>query len=463
MKNMRELLAAEILASVEKNNSTVRKEFRIRDEDPAAPHFRELDIQARGAAFSLAIETVRRLNVLDRIINRVLVNNIYFTTGARGRKFPVNSVKNLSLFECAVFRVSTYRMLFEGHPAPLVTNTALECLKGKTITGSIEEANRLLRAIEQVELENIHALAADEAERLGMITFHRTWFARRMIEEMGPEQARAFLESCNENPPVYFRINTLKNVMEVKERLNEKGVIFRPDTDLDDLHVLESTVIPLPRLKAFKEGDFYIQAKSSALVAHVLDPQPGEWILDACAAPGGKTLHVAARSDYRSRILATDISESRLAQMNLNLAKYGVTNIEKRVHDFRNPLPEAVKFDRVLVDAPCTGSGTFQSRPEGKWRMKKRLVQFYSKLQRKILENTIQLVKEGGKLLYATCSVFRAENEEIIGWVLEEYPEFRSVEQEPFIGEQTESKGQRLFPHLHGTEGFCLFLLERRN
>ncbi|MHA2298714.1 MAG: SAM-dependent methyltransferase [Candidatus Hodarchaeales archaeon] len=458
---MRELIATEILASVEENNSTVRKEFRIRDDNSENPLFRDLNIQARGAAFSLAIETIRRLNVLDRIVNLAFLENKYFSLNSENRNIPVNSIKGLSLFERATFRLATYRMLFEKHPAPLVTNTALDCLKEKLVIKKVESANNLLKTIENIDLDSIYEQAADEAEKIGLETFHRTWFARHMISELGNDDARAFLSSCNDNPPVYFRINTRKNVEEIKQKLINEGVVFHRDTDLDDLQVLDSVTTPLPRLKGFKSGDFYIQAKSSSLVAHVLNPKRGERILDACAAPGGKTLHLAARSKYGAKIVATDINKTRLVEMRRNLNKYDVTNIETKRHDFREPLHRETLFDKVLVDAPCTGSGTFQSRPEGKWKMKKRLVQFYAKLQRKILENSSSLVKEGGQLLYATCSVFRTENEDVIDWFLHQFPEFVPIEQEIIIGKRTDHKGQRLFPHIHQTEGFCLFLLEK--
>ncbi|MHA1448027.1 MAG: methyltransferase domain-containing protein [Candidatus Hodarchaeales archaeon] len=452
---MRELIAAEVLARVYEKRSTIRKEFRVLENQGK---LKELSVQARGTAFSLAIETTRRQNTVDRIINQALREKIISTRIGS----IADSVKLISSFERAIYRISTYRMFFEKHTAALVTNTAVNCLKAKSLK-NIREANQLLRVIEKIDLDKMINGMTDIAEKIGLSTFHSTWFVRQMMNELGEKRAIAFLEGNNDNPTIYFRINQLKDVEEIKKSLATDGVNYHADKDLDDVYVLDSTSKPLPRLKSFKEGDFYIQAKSSALVPHVLKPGEEEKILDACAAPGGKTFHMAELTGNKARIVATDISENRLSAMEENIRKYRIKNIKCLVHDFRKPFLERGLFDKILVDSPCTGSGTFQSRPEGKWRLNKRLLKYYTSIQKKILENCCGLLKNGGKLLYSTCSVFMNENEDIIRWFIEKHDGYSPVKQDPFIGCDTEFFGQRLFPDIHKTEGFSLFLLEKNS
>ncbi|WP_338250261.1 RsmB/NOP family class I SAM-dependent RNA methyltransferase [Pyrodictium abyssi] len=291
------------------------------------------------------------------------------------------------------------------------------------------------------------------------------WFIRRMRELLGPEEAEELFRAFNQKPLISVRVNTLKaTVEEVVEALRREGkdpvvskrvpvvVKFQGPFDFDSS--------PL-----YRGGKMVIQEEASAAASLILDPKPGMTVVDLAAAPGGKTSHMAELMKNHGRIYAFDIDEKRIERMRTILRRMGITIVKIFKMDARKAprvLGEEIA-DRVMLDAPCTSTGTIAKNPELRWRIREEGLEEIVQLQREMLEAAARLVKPGGRLLYTTCSLLPEENEGNIKWFLERHPEFRLV---PLRGPYDESPllpgTMRAWPHRHGTIGFFYALLEKR-
>ncbi|RLI32049.1 RNA methyltransferase, partial [Candidatus Bathyarchaeota archaeon] len=323
----------------------------------------------------------------------------------------------------------------------------------------VEEALDILPHLE-IQLEG---LPDDEATALR--TFHPAWYVRYCTELLGRDEALRLLQAPD--PPTYIRVNTLKGSdEEIRERLRLEGVELEEEPRLE--HVLRVTDEPRPLnlLDAHRDGLFTVQDKASALAGLVAAPEPGMTVLDVCAAPGGKTGHLAQLMENRGRILSMDFSERRLDIWRREMTRLGVENAVPVLGDARKKraFPD-VEADLVLVDPPCTGTGTFNRTPSGKWRLTSRSIDRMRLIQRRILYNCADHVAEGGSIVYCTCSVTAEENEMVISDFLQVHGDFELVEAEPRLGLpglMGQDDAQRLYPHIHRCNGFYLAKLARR-
>jgi 16S rRNA (cytosine967-C5)-methyltransferase len=257
---------------------------------------------------------------------------------------------------------------------------------------------------------------------------HPDWLVDRWTQRWGAESAAELLRFNNQPPPVLARYNTLRsNPSRLIERWREEGVDydFRTyDWTGENLVFELKSFPPLAGLRSFKEGRFYVQDPSTLLAVHLLDPQPGEFILDRCAAPGGKTTYIAQRMHDDGRIIAQDRDFSRLALVEENCRRLGVSIVEiSRADDI--VFPElCAQFDRVLVDVPCSNTGVLRRRVDLRWRIRSTEIQRLHAEQLKILGETAPQVKPGGVLVYSTCSLEPEENEAVTQAFAGAHPEF---------------------------------------
>jgi 16S rRNA (cytosine967-C5)-methyltransferase len=216
----------------------------------------------------------------------------------------------------------------------------------------------------------------------------------------------------------------------------------------------------ITRTKDYRNGHFIIQDKASILVGELAKPKPGEIVLDICAAPGLKTSHLAQYMGNTGRILSVDYNRSRLQSFIVLMKRLGVKNAEPIHADATklDALPR-IEADLVLVDPPCTATGLFHKFPSNKWRLSPRSIDNMARLQKRILWNSAQRLKEGGTLIYSTCSITLEENEGVIKSLLDKMPEYKLVESTPRIG-TSGLKGmkaaQRLYPHIQECNGFFI-------
>ena len=301
-----------------------------------------------------------------------------------------------------------------------------------------------------------------EAARLN----YPDWMERRLHALFG-EKLYLAMEAMNREAPVDIRVNTLKaSRQQALDALGAEG--FVPATTHYAPHGLRlARRGPLFTTQAFRDGWFEMQDEGSQLVASLVEAGPKHKVIDFCAGAGGKTLAVAATMQGKGRILAWDISEARLSQLPKRLTRAGVHNVQARaLASESDPFIKRHKdsADWVLLDVPCTGSGTWRRNPDLKWRTEEKDLTEMTAIQKKIIESASRLVKPGGRLVYATCSLFEEENEGQVEAFLGAHPEF-SVEPvtRPNIPMNAVSNGfLRLLPHQHDTDGFFAAILKKK-
>lgn len=319
---------------------------------------------------------------------------------------------------------------------------------------------------------HLATLEDDPVGKLAVEAALPRWMAQLFVDQLGEAGAFALALSMNERAPLTLRTNRLKVDREgLLARLREQGIEARPTPWSVDGITVDGRQ-NLFQLEAFEEGLFEIQDEGSQLLAQLLDPRPGWSVIDACAGAGGKTLALAASMKNRGRILALDTDEKRLSKMAPRARRAGMHNWEARVVP-PDGLPEELvsrwggMADAVLIDAPCTGLGVLRRNPDARFRLGPDSVATFAALQKELLARYASLVKPGGRIVYATCSVAREEDEEVVEAVLAENPDLELVPPAETLGKELAdklgaSRYLRLLPHLHGTDGFFAALLRRK-
>ncbi|ASJ10863.1 SAM-dependent tRNA/rRNA cytosine-C5 methylase [Thermococcus sp. P6] len=306
-------------------------------------------------------------------------------------------------------------------------------------------------------------------ERLFSLGYSRT-FAERYYELWG-ERALRIAEAMEKPLPRCFRVNTLRTkIQELTRLLNRKGFQFKRIPGIREGFCLTREPFSITSTPEYLSGLLYVQEASSMFPAVALDPKPGETVADMAAAPGGKTSHLAQLMENRGIIYAFDVKEERLRETRLNLSRLGVINAVL-IHGSSLHIDElGVEFDRILLDAPCTGSGTIHKNPERKASRTMDDVKFCQGLQMRLLEKGLSVLKRGGVLVYSTCSLEPEENEFVIQWALEgfdvellplRYGEPALVNPFGIALSEEIAKARRFYPDRHGTSGFFIAKLRK--
>jgi 16S rRNA (cytosine967-C5)-methyltransferase len=294
------------------------------------------------------------------------------------------------------------------------------------------------------------------------------WIEKPLAARFEPEALAKLTAALNYPAPLDLRANTFKATREqVLDALEQAG-IEAGETPYGPNAVRVEGKPPVNRLKAFEDGWFEVQDEGSQLLCHLVGAKRGEMVVDFCAGAGGKTLALGAAMRSTGRLYAFDISERRLAKLKPRMAKSGLSNVHTVLIDSEHD-PKikrlAGKIDRVLVDAPCSGLGTLRRNPDLKWRQSPSSLEELTPKQASILANAARLVKPGGRLVYATCSILEAENEAIVSAFLAAHPDFKLVPASKVLADQKIALDTgdylSLWPHVHGTDGFFAAVLER--
>lgn len=275
------------------------------------------------------------------------------------------------------------------------------------------------------------------------------WLDELAVKELGEKHWSKEITALNMQAEVILRTNTLRtNKASLRKKLADEGIatVFI-DGYPDALKLVERANVF--RTDCFKDGLFEVQDASSQLVAAYLDVKPGMKVIDTCAGAGGKTLHLAALMENKGNIIATDIYESKLKKLKIRTRRAGVHNVTTKVLDSTKVMKKMKgTADRVLIDAPCSGIGVLKRNPDSKWKLEPEFVENIIKTQAEILENYSKLVKVGGKLVYATCSILPSENENQVKAFLKNNPNFTII------------KDHKVSPFKTGYDGFYMALLE---
>jgi 16S rRNA (cytosine967-C5)-methyltransferase len=402
---------------------------------------------------------------------------VYGTLRWRGRlDFLLSHVSDRVLDELdplvrSTLRVGAYQLVFSDRiPASAAVDESVRCIQAAGAERASGFVNAVLRrlAAEHGAMA-LPTLVSDPLGHLVHALSLPTWLAERWLARFGPEEAAALAEGLNRVPPRSIRVNRLRGsrealLAELRERhpdaapclLSPDGIVLgrRGDPGLDP---------------AFREGRFTVQDEASQLVVELLDPQPGERVLDACAAPGAKATAIAERVGPTGRVLALDRHERRLGLLLRDVRRLGLENVAVETRDAAQPLPERLVeggFDRVLVDAPCSGMGALRRNPDARWRVQPEDVPRLAELQQSILRGAASSLRPGGTLVYSTCTLLSEENEAVVEAFLRTAPSFRLVpraELPASLHPVTDERGfMRLFPHRNDTDGFFAARLERR-
>lgn len=326
-----------------------------------------------------------------------------------------------------ILRIALYQLIIlDRIPNHAAVNEAVLQTKGR-FRGRDGFVNAILRRALR-DVETLDQSPGDDPESLSTFYSHPLWLVKRWTDELGAEATRAVLEFNNSRAPLLVRVNRIKidpgALLEIFSRAGVKAHRSLPEPDA---LTITSSGGPVYEMPGFRQGLFAVQERASQMIAPLLGALPGERILDACAAPGGKTAHLAALLDNAVSLTALDSEPSRLRETKKNLKRLGVTCADAKRGDARDEgvVSELGLFDRILVDAPCTNLGVLRHNPEVKYRIRPEDPAASADRQLQILRSTSKALKPGGTLLYSVCTVSREETDEVIREFLAEATDYR--------------------------------------
>jgi 16S rRNA (cytosine967-C5)-methyltransferase len=328
-----------------------------------------------------------------------------------------------------LLRLGAYQILFMDRvPDSAAVNESVRLSKAvfqnEKIAGFV---NAILRSISRnKDLAPFPPFQDQPVEYIAQALSHPRWLVERWVGEFGPEITERICTANNRKPPFTVRANTLKISREkLREQFSASGISSYPAEFSPEGLVLEKSP-SLAEEGLFQKGLYFVQDEASQMIAHLLNPEPGDRVLDACSAPGGKSTHLAQLMKDRGEILALDLHGSKVRLIRENCARLGISIVRAIEADVARVLPFSPGdfFDRVLLDAPCTGLGILHRNPEAKWRRKPEDLARLPQLQTVLLDNVSCRLKAGGILVYSTCTMAREENDGVVGSFLAKHPDF---------------------------------------
>lgn len=430
-----------------------------------------LQVEKSGAYSNLLLNSLIEKNKVEGKNTGLLTEIVYGTIQRREaldfylqpflKKKPEQWVKIL-------LRLSLYQMLFlDRVPAHAVIHEAVEIAKKRGHQGIASLINGVLRSVQRQGVPSLETIS-DPAERLAVETSHPKWLVQEWIEEYGIDAARKMCK-VNMLPPVpTARVNVSKTtVEEALAILKEEGIEARRGELAEDAILIEKGNVAHTR--AFQDGFLSIQDESSMLVARALGPEQGDDVLDSCAAPGGKTTHIAERLHGTGRVLSLDLHPHKVKLIRQQTNRLGLSNVDTKAMDARK-VGEAFQpesFDKILVDAPCSGFGVIRRKPDIKLGKQPEDSKRLSHIQLAILREVAPLLKRGGRLVYSTCTIEKTENENVMQQFLQSHPEFEwdtsMKERLPKALEPYTHDGQvQILPHYFATDGFYIACLRKK-
>jgi 16S rRNA (cytosine967-C5)-methyltransferase len=443
-KNVREA-AMDLLDAIEKNqsysnlllNSTIEKN--------------KISTIDTGLLTELTYGTLQRKMALDYYLKPFIKNS-----------------KKLEKWVLQLLRITLYQMIYlDKIPDRAAIFEAVEIAKKRGHKGISGMVNGVLRSIQRQGLPPLEAVS-DPIERLSIETSHPEWLVKRWVSQFGFERTKEMCEVNLTAPLQTARVNLTKTtIRECIEDLDEEGFLIEKSPIIPEaIRALKGN---LAFSRAFKKGMITIQDESSMLAAYALAPRENELILDACAAPGGKSTHIAETMKLTGGVISLDLHEHKVKLINENAKRLGLGNIRTIAMDSRNAGEHFEKeyFDRILLDAPCSGLGVMRRKPDMKYTKKEQDLYQLSTIQQNLLNSVSPLVKKGGILVYSTCTVDKEENENTVSQFLLRAPEFEMdttfKERMPEAIQPLVTDGYlQIFPQDFGSDGFFIACLRKK-
>jgi 16S rRNA (cytosine967-C5)-methyltransferase len=427
------------------------------------------DIEEKGACTSGAISNLTQETDLSFLDRRFIVELVFGTTKMRRRldhilgEFLQRKSEELTPWIRNILRMGIYQIDFlDKIPPRAAVDESVKLAKRFGHKGTVALVNAVLRSyLREKSRVTFPSREEDVVENIALFYSFPNWMVEEWLGILGEEETIRLCEEFNRRPHLTCRINFLKIDPALLEReLEREKVKFKTGRFLESYYHIESKT-NLDRFAPLQKGLVYIQDESAGLAVHLLDPQPGERVLDLCAAPGGKSILMAELMQDKGVVIAVDLSPTKLQVLNQNCLRLGAHSVVPCCADVRNFSCEPA--DRVLVDAPCSALGTLGANADARWRKQKTDPSRLSRLQLEIMENAAKLVKEGGVLVYSTCTITLEENEQVIDRFLRQNEEFELTDAGDFVTvEVVNSRGMiRTFPHLHKINGGFACRLEK--
>ena len=320
-----------------------------------------------------------------------------------------------------LLHVGLYQLLkMDKIPFSAAISSTVEVAKKTDLKGLAKTVNAILRnTVRSIENENLPIIPSDELERLSYLESLPSWLVSEIVNWVGIKEAKNIAKAFNKKPLIDLRINTLKTDSDkILKALNVSNIRVEPINQLNNGVTLKSNPRSIKNLPGYKEGLWVVQDRSSQWVAPLLSPMKGEKILDACSAPGCKTTHLAELTNDDAEILAVDRSEKRLKMLKSNLERLDIKSVKTFNADSTKLIeikPSLINyFDKILIDAPCSGIGTFARNPDSRWSLSMDKINELILLQERLLETIFPLLKKNGTLVYSTCTICPEENNLLI-------------------------------------------------
>ncbi|MDE5413018.1 16S rRNA (cytosine(967)-C(5))-methyltransferase RsmB [Alkalihalobacterium chitinilyticum] len=429
-----------------------------------------LQIEKNQAYSNLLLnQTVKKANLDQRDVG-LLTEIVYGTVQRRDtldfylEPFIKKGVKKLDDWVRVLLRLSLYQMIYlDRVPDRAIVHEAVTIAKRRGHQGISGMVNGVLRNVRRQELRSFDEVK-DDVNRLAIETSHPLWLVRRLVAQYGFEEARQMCLTNLEPPQVTVRVNQTKaSIEEAIELLSQEGIDTVRGYLSNDALIIEKGNVT--HTEAFKNGVITIQDESSMLVARALAPEEGMHVLDCCAAPGGKSTHLAEQMNDKGRVTALDLHDHKVKLIQQLCERLQLKSVAGKTMDARLAKDsfEKASFDAILVDAPCSGLGVIRRKPDIKWTKSVKDIEAIQNIQKEILTAVVPLLKPGGRLVYSTCTIDRTENEEMVQWFLDSHDDFRldsslSERLPQHISEKAkfEEGSLTILPHHFNTDGFFI-------
>lgn len=358
-------------------------------------------------------------------------------------------IKKISPWILNILRIGIYQIAFlDKVPESAAVNESVKLAKQYGHEASSKFVNAILRKIEKNEMEKLLAYMSTkpmlEDEIISIVTSHPLWLVDELLKDYDKKFVTEFLNANNMTPEITIRSNRLVNS---RDELYKLLLLRKFDCRKGNL----PDSIKVKKMTDFKNKLYTVQDEAAQLACLKLNPQAGEEVLDACSAPGGKTTYLAEIMQNKGEIIAWDIHPHRVRLVEEAAQKLDISIIHAMVHDATVYMPNyKERFDKILLDVPCSGIGVIRKKPDIKWTRKPEDFEELTRTQEKILDACSEYLKHGGRMVYSTCTVFKRENEEQVERFLLTHSDFKLVEQ------------VKLFPNVNDTDGFFIAVLERK-
>ena len=408
----------------------------------------ELNALDRGLVTELVYGITRKQRLLDALISQL------------ARKPLEKQPRDLRI----IFSIGLYQLRYlDNIPGGTVVYTSVELAKQNGLQALSGVVNGVLRQyMRSREKGDPLKLPDSVPQRLALSHSYPDWIVEQWLTQLPEAETEQLCEWFNRPPTIDLRVNTQQSsVEEVETALREQEIATeRLPHSPQGLRLVEK-VGALHKLPGFDLGWWTVQDGSAQLVSYLLDPQPGEVIIDACAAPGGKSTHIAELMGDSGTIIACDLHQSRVKKITHNIQRLQLKSIQTRVGDIRQIDDLTGKGDRVLVDAPCSGLGTLHRHADGRWRQTPELVEELSQLQQELLDAAATWVKPGGVLVYSTCTLHPHENERVVTQFLNTHSQWQISPTIPSFATPflTPEGYLKVWPHQHQMDGFFMVAL----